>query len=151
MGSETTSNVPEYFELSIPKLGIKDARVETNPGDLDPDDALGRYVGSALPGENGNIFIYGHSVLPWFFNPENYKTIFSTIEELEAGDTVEIRYNNNDYVYKIESQVIAKPNEVSPLATFKPSYLNEATITLMTCWPSGTKAKRLMVRGVLTN
>jgi len=61
--------IPQKFYLTVPKLGIERAVVDTNSADLDPDDSLGHYQGTALPGELGNSFIYGHSVLPAFFRP----------------------------------------------------------------------------------
>src|SRR3989339_1019780 len=90
-----TDNVdtPQFFYLSIPKLKIERAEVETNSSNLQPDKYLGHYLGSTIPGEVGNAFIYGHSVLPWFYNPKNYKTIFSTLDRLETGDAVEVEYN----------------------------------------------------------
>ena len=66
-------NVPQYFYISIPKLKISEAKVETNSPTLNPDKSLGHYAGTALPGETGTTFIYGHSVLPVFYNPRNYK------------------------------------------------------------------------------
>lgn len=149
--SSQRQNVPKYFYLTIDKLGIKQALVETNPPDLDPNDALGRYPGSALPGEVGNTFIYGHSVLPMFYSPKNYKAIFSTIDGLTAGDKIVVDYNNVEYTYLVEDHVLAKPADVDPLAEFKPQYLNESTITLMTCYPAGSKAMRYMIRGVLSD
>lgn len=144
-------NVPDKFYLSIPKLGIKNAVVETNSANLDPQKALGHYKGTALPGEVGNAFIYGHSVLPWFFNPRNYKTIFSTLDTLKVGDKLTILYNNNELHYKVESLETKKPDVVDPLAEFKPRYLNESTLTLMTCVPPGTRIKRLLVKAVLVD
>lgn len=142
-------NIPEYFTITIPKLKIENALVETNAKTLSPDTALGHYAGSGLPGENGNAFIYGHSVLPWFFNPNNYKTIFSTLDELEAGDIFYVKYNNKTLTYKVEGKRELKPEFVEPLATIKPSFLNESTMVLMTCSPAGTKLKRLMVDATL--
>jgi LPXTG-site transpeptidase (sortase) family protein len=143
------SNVPEFFYITIPKLGIENALVETNPADLNPDHALGRYIGTSLPGEPGNIFIYGHSVLSVFYNPKNYKTIFSTLGDLETGDEFTIKYNNQTFLYKVESKAVLSPEQVNPLAEFKPSYLNESTVVLMTCWPPGTISKRLVVNAVM--
>jgi sortase A len=142
-------NVPNYFYLQIPKLKISNAVVETNATTLNPETALGHYKGSSLPGDKGNKFIYGHSVLPWFFNPKNYKTIFSTLGDLNAGDEFYIYYNNNKLTYKVEFKEVVDPTSVNPLAEFKPDYLNESTVTLMTCWPAGTRAKRLLVRASL--
>jgi len=144
-------NVPQYFYLTIDKLGIEKALVETNAKDLNPDDALGHYPGSALPGEVGNSFIFGHSVLPMFYSPKNYKAIFSTIDRLNAGDQILISYNNVDYKFFVEDHQLAKPVDVNPLAEYKPRYLNESTITLMTCYPAGSKAMRYMVRGILAD
>ncbi len=144
-------NIPQYFYLTVEKLGIKRALVETNAGHLNPDKALGHYPGSALPGEVGNAFIFGHSVLPMFYSPKNYKAIFSTIDRLNAGDEVVLEYNNVQYKYLVESHKLAKPADTDPLAEFKPRYLNESTITLMTCYPAGSKAMRYMVRGILSD
>lgn len=142
-------NVPEFFYISIPKLGIKNASVKTNFNGSSPDGFIGHYSGSSLPGEKGNSFIFGHSVLPWFFNPKNYKTIFSTLDNLKQGDEILITYNNKNLKYSVDSKVVLKPDGVRPLVSWKPAYLNESTITLMTCWPAGTKVDRLEVRAVL--
>ena len=147
--SFSAANVPKYFYLTIPKLSIEKAAVETNPTSLSPDEALGHYPGSALPGEVGNIFIYGHSVLPFFYNPKNYKTIFSTLDKLVAGDKFTINYNNKDYKYVVEGFESLKPELVNPLAKIKPAYLNEYTVVLMTCIPPGTKLERLLVKATL--
>ncbi len=150
-GVQTDPNVPDYYYLTIPKLNIEGAKVETRPSDLDPKYALGHYIGSNMPGEIGNSFIYGHSVLPFFYNPKNYKTIFSTLSKLESGNKFSISYNNKTYEYVVENIRELRPEYVDPLKGFKPSYLNESTVTLMTCSPAGTKINRLMVDAVLVN
>jgi len=142
-------DLPKTFLLDIPKLNIENALVETNSTNLNPEDILGHYKGSALPGNPGNSFIYGHSVLPWFFNPKNYKTIFSTLDNLKAEDNIYITFNGKKHTYKVELTETKEPENVFPTENYKPDYLNESTITLMTCWPAGTRAKRLMVRAVL--
>lgn len=151
LDSSQRQNVPQYFYLTIKKLGIEKAWVETNAGHLNPDKALGHYPGSALPGEAGNSFIFGHSVLPMFYSPKNYKAIFSTLDRLNAGDEIVVDYNNVSYKYLVESDEVVRPADVNPLAEFKPRYLNESTITLMTCYPPGSKVMRLLVRGILAD
>jgi sortase A len=89
--------------------------------------------------------------LPSFYNPKNYKTIFSTLGSLNIGDEFEIEYNNQTYKYRVEEKKTLKPDEVDPLAEFKPKYLNESTVTLMTCSPPGTKFKRLLVNAVMVD
>lgn len=146
-----TVNVPEFFTLTIPKLVISEALVETNSTNLSPETSLGHYKGSSLPGQVGNSFIYGHSVLPWFFNPKNYKTIFSTLDNLKIGDEFFINYNNKELKYKVESKETLHPDKVNPIGDLKPKFTNESTVTLMTCYPAGTRAKRLLVNAVLVD
>ena len=153
-GTTTTlysTSIPDYFYLGVPKLGIEDALVETNAPGLNPDNALGHYSGSALPGEVGNVFIYGHSVLPWFYNPRNYKSIFSTLDTLGVGDEFYLTYNGDRLKYKVDGYKVQHPDDVKPLADVRYKFLNESTVTLMTCVPPGTKLKRLLVTGVLVH
>jgi sortase A len=138
-------NVPDFFSLKVDKLKIVNGKIETNSFNMNPDKYLGHYAGTALPGEVGNVFIYGHSVVPFFFNPENYKTIFSNLHKLENEDIVEVEYNGKIYKYKVFEKKILSPEEVNPLATLTPAYLNEKTLSLMTCTPPGTTLKRLIV------
>lgn len=142
---ELRQNVPQYFDLKIDKLKIKKGIVETNSFNMNPDKYLGHYAGTALPGEVGNVFLYGHSVMPFFFDPNNYKTIFSNIHTLENGDLIEVEFEGKYYKYKVFGKKVLTPEEVNPLATITPAYLNEKTLSLMTCTPPGTTLKRLIV------
>ena len=69
----TASKITSYT-LSIPKLGIKDAVVVNNDEDLSKH--LVQWGGTGNPGEPGSTVIFGHSVLPVFFDSKNYTTIF---------------------------------------------------------------------------
>lgn len=100
------------------------------------------YPGSALPGQNGEVFLTGHSsVYPW--NKTSYGQVFTLLDKLEAGDTVSLIYNNRQYDYLITGKEILLPNQV------KISETSEPRLTLFTCWPIGTSLKRLLVRGEL--
>ena len=112
---------------------------------MNPDQYIGHYAGTALPGEVGNVFLYGHSVMPFFFNEANYKTIFSNLHKLENDDIIELDFDGKTYKYKVFEKMVLTPEEVKPLETLTPAYLNEKTISLMTCTPPGTSLKRLIV------
>lgn len=128
------------YTLSIPKLGITDALVHTNNTDL--KKSLIQYGGTAMPGDLGNTVVFGHSVLPQFFNPKNYLTIFSTLYLLHPGDTIQVTADGATYNYKIIDMYEVQPDDLSPLAqTYDGSYL-----TLITCTPSGTYLRRLIVK-----
>ncbi|MEK9143877.1 MAG: sortase [Patescibacteria group bacterium] len=131
------------YTLSIPKLGIKDAYVIISGDDL--NRSLIHYGGTGLPGQYGTAVIFGHSVLPQFYNPANYKSIFSTLPTLKTGDEIFIRYDGVEYRYIVYEMIVTEANDLTPLAQrFDDSY-----VTLITCVPPGTYWKRLNVRARL--
>jgi sortase A len=136
------SNATAY-SLSIPKLGITNAFVVVGGEDL--THTLVHYGGTALPGQNGNGVIFGHSVLPQFFNSKNYRTIFSTLPTLEIGDSLYITFDNVRYQYKVEKMTVTEPDDISVLD----QQYDDAYISLVTCVPPGTLWQRLNVRARL--
>lgn len=128
------------YTLSIPKLKIDNATVIVGSSDL--KKSLIQYPQTALPGQLGNAVIFGHSVLPQFFNPKSYFTIFSTIYRLKQGDEIYINYDNIRYKYLIEEMYEVSPNDLSVLEQrFDGRYL-----TLITCSPPGTYLRRLIIK-----
>lgn len=140
-----TTNVHKEYHLAIPTLGIDDAIVSIGSDDL--SKSLVHYGGSSLPGEYGNAVIFGHSVLPQFFNAKNYKTIFSTLHTLKVGDKINITYDNVSYQYSIFNFRVVDPTEISVL---EQQYDNDY-LTLITCTPPGTYWKRLVVKAKIDN
>lgn len=131
------------YLLSIPKLKINNAKVVVGLDDL--KQSLVQYPGTAPPGKFGNTVIFGHSVLPQFFSPTNYSTIFSTLPTLRQGDEIFVEYNAVKYRFVVEQMLEVWPNDISILAQrYDDSYL-----TLITCVPPGTFLKRLIVRARL--
>jgi LPXTG-site transpeptidase (sortase) family protein len=103
------------------------------------------YPGSDLPGQNGNLFLTGHSsVYPW--NKTIYGRVFAALDKLETGDVVIIYLQQRKSEYRITNKYTAAPKDVRLI-----HLTDEAKITLMTCWPIGTNLERLIVEGVLTN
>lgn len=131
------------YNVTIPKLGITDAQVVVAGEDL--KKSLIQFPGTAAPGRYGNTVIFGHSVLPQFFNPQNYMTIFSTLPTLRQNDEIIVDYNTVKYKYLVEQMIEVSSNDISILAQrYDDSYL-----TLITCVPPGTYLKRLIVRARL--
>ena len=132
---KTISPVGTYT-LSIPKLGIDHALVTIGSDDLSKN--LIHYGGTGLPGQEGTAVIFGHSVLPSFYDPQNYMTIFSLLPTLKEGDDVFVHFDGVDYRYQVIDKKITTPDDVSGLEQrFDASYL-----TLVTCVPPGTYWKR---------
>ena len=131
-----------YYNLSISKLKIKDAIVAIGGEDL--SKSLIQYPGTALPGKKGNAVIFGHSVLPIFYDPQKYISIFSTLPSLKIGDDVLIDYDSVSYKYRVESMFEVYPTDIQVLQQDN----SDSFLTLVTCVPPGDprKAKRLIVR-----
>ncbi|MDP3998393.1 MAG: sortase [bacterium] len=131
------------YTLSIPKLKIEDAVALVGGEDL--SKSLIHYGGTALPGRNGTAVIFGHSVLPQFFNPKSYMTIFSTIHTLKKGDRIVVKVDDVEYKYKIFGFEIVDPSNTS----FLQQKYDNAYLYLITCTPPGTYLKRLVVKAKL--
>lgn len=132
-----------HYNLSIPQLGIKEAVAQIGGEDL--LKSLIHYPGTALPGQYGNAVVFGHSVLPQFFNPQNYKTIFSTLPNLKGGDEILIDFDGVTYRYLVTQIVETFPEDVTVLE----QHYDAEYLTLVTCVPPGTYLKRLVVRARL--
>jgi sortase A len=144
LAQEETSESGLKYKISIPKLNIFDA--ETLVGGEDLSKSLIHFGGTALPGEYGNAVIFGHSTLPYFFDPKNYSTIFSTLPKIKKGDEIFVDYDGVKYKYVVEEIAVVKPKDIQILEQrFDGSY-----ITLVTCVPPGTYLERLVVKARLS-
>lgn len=141
--TDTEATSVKYYTLSIPKLGVNRATAEIGGEDLSKN--LIHYRGTALPGRPGNAVIFGHSILPQFFNPENYLSIFSTLPKLNVGDEVNITYDGVSYTYQIEEMFEVQPSDIQVLE----QRYDDSYVTLITCVPPGTYLRRLVVKGRL--
>jgi len=132
----------DYYTLSIPKFKIENAKVSVGGEDL--SENLIQYPGTALPGRMGNTVIFGHSILPQFFNPKNYLSIFSRLPELKKNDEIEIYYDGISYLYRVVDLVEVYPDDIEVLE----QRWGDSYLSLVTCVPPGDprKPRRLVVR-----
>jgi sortase A len=131
------------YTISIPKLKIKDANVTI--GSTEIKSTLIHYPGTALPGEYGNTVIFGHSVLPIFYNPKNYEAIFSTIPTLDKSDEIFIYFDGIEYKYQVEDYLEVEPDNITVLE----QRFNEQVLSLVTCVPPGTYKERGVIKARL--
>lgn len=131
-----------YYTISIPKLRIEDAIVAIGGEDL--SQHLVQYPGTALPGKKGNAVIFGHSILPIFYNPKNYMAIFSTLPTLKHGDEIFVEYDGVSYSFVVEELFEIYPTDIQILEQNN----SDSFLTLVTCTPPGDprNPKRLIVR-----
>ena len=134
VGSSTT------YKISIPRLGIKNASVSIGGEDL--SESLIQYPGTAVPGQIGNAVIFGHSVLPAFYDPSDYLAIFSTLPTLIKGDSVTIDYDGITYKYLVEEKYEVEPSDIQILSQDQ----SDSFITLVTCVPPGLTTRRAIIK-----
>lgn len=100
-----------------------------------------RYPWTALPGEVGNAFVFGHSSnYPWI--KSEYNDVFALLDNLETGDEIIVYYNQKKYTYNVTDRAKVKPGDVKALESRDP---NKKELSLMTCWPVGTVLERLLI------
>jgi len=143
LGNNTDGEEGKTYKITIEKLGIVEAEVRVGAEDL--DTSLIQFPGTALPGDMGNSVIFGHSVLPYFYNPKSYKTIFSTLHLLTQGDLIRVEYDGVQYLYRVEGKKLVSPKDYSILS--QPD--QERKLSLVTCVPPGIDLGRLVISAKL--
>lgn len=124
------------IRIVIPKLGV-DAPVVPGTDWEALKRGAGHYVGSANPGERGNMVISAHNDI--------FGELFRHLEKLEPGDAFTV-YDalEREYEYVVRTKRIVEPTEVSVL---NPS--PEPLATLVTCHPYLIDSQRLIVQAEL--
>lgn len=139
--SQNTILVIDKINLSAPVLlNINGNNTDEYNGAL--EKGLAHLKGSATPGKEGNMFIFGHSSYD-AKKAGQYKEVFSKLNELVNGDLIEIQNLETRYTYKVSDKKVVAPNDVSVAG----QNFSLKQITLMTCWPIGSTEKRLVVVG----
>lgn len=128
------------FSLSIPSLKLENLKVVVESNDFDQN--LAQLPGTALPGEQGNVFITGHSSLPQLFRPGNFKAIFAHLPEIKKGDEIQVTAGGTQFSYVVEKLTVVDPKETWVI---KPPDEKGRYLSLMTCVPPGLYLKRLIV------
>lgn len=141
-------------EIAIPKIGITAPMIwsksENEKDELtDLQSGVAHFAKTASPGQPGNMIISGHSS-NYVWAKGNFNYIFSKLNNLMPGDVVEVKVTQQngkvfDYQYQITEKFTTVANDARIFEN-----TDAPTITLSTCWPLGTNARRLIVRGELT-
>ncbi len=122
-------STPVVFEPSIVEANVQKAL----------ESGVVHYGNTAEPGKPGNSVIFGHSSNDWD-KPGNYKFIFVLLEKLAVGDTFTIDYQGTRYEYQIYDRKVVLATDIGVVAPTA-----EPTATLITCWPTGTSQRRLVL------
>lgn len=125
----------ELAVLRIPTLGLDlvvfegtaSSTLKRGPGHLD---------GTPMPGQPGNSVLSGHRT--------TYGAPFFALDDLRAGDEIEVDTALGTHRYAVRELVIVKPTDVWVAA-----HRDGAWLTLTTCNPVGSARERLVVMAEL--
>lgn len=135
-------DISEY-RLSIPSLGIENARVVVGGEDL--SSSLVQYQPLVLPGQLGKAIIFGHSIHPALYKNSSYKGIFTYLPTIKIGDSIIVTIKDKRYEFIVFDKFEVKPDVTSVLEQED----DDAYIALITCTPPGSVARRAVVLGRL--
>lgn len=109
---------PPEAVLEIPRIGLE-VPVFDGTDDLTLNRGAGRIIGTALPGQGGNLGIAGHR-----------DGFFRGLKDVAVGDSIQLETAAGTENYRVDQIQIVKPNDVQVL---KDRAL--PTLTLVTCYP----------------
>ncbi len=98
--------------------------------------AAGYHRGSALPGTRGNTVMAGHISSPVSKKGE----VFKHLPEVRVGDRIDVFVGERRFTYEV-----AEIRVVAPAAVQVMEPTPEPVLTLITCYPDRSYAKRLVV------
>jgi sortase A len=123
--------------MSIATLGLK-VPIYNGTDEINLNRGAGRIKGTARIDASGNLGIAGHR-----------DGFFRGLKDIELGDSISMLTYQGSTEFVVSSITIVDPTDVSVLAP-----TDEATITLVTCYPFyfvGHAPKRYIVRGELVS
>ncbi|MFA6521729.1 MAG: class E sortase [Candidatus Gracilibacteria bacterium] len=135
---------------NVPVVGVKnESLIARKWNELESDiqkslrNGVVHYPGTALPGDNGNTVITGHSSY-YAWDAGRFKDVFALLHDVKIGDKVIVYFNQKKFIYEVNRIKVVFPKDVDVLA---PS--PQEQLTLITCTPIGTNLKRLVVTAKL--
>ncbi|MGD8813333.1 MAG: class D sortase [Anaerolineales bacterium] len=128
---------PEQAQsLFIPALWNEPAPVVQGDGWEQLKRGVGQHIGSANPGERGNLVLSAHNDI--------YGERFRYLDRLNPGDDLLVTTATREYLYRVISISIVEPTDVSVMEATE-----RRTITLISCYPYMVDDQRIVVAGEL--
>ncbi|MBX3002707.1 MAG: class D sortase [Anaerolineales bacterium] len=131
-----TPGPEQALGISIPRLGLNAPVVQGDDWEA-LKRGVGQHIGSANPGENGNLVLSGHNDI--------YGEVFRHLDQLEPGDEIVILTAETRYVYTVTQRQLVAPTFVEVMFP-----TTDATITLISCYPYMINTQRIIIKGELS-
>jgi len=128
---------PPLAVLSIPKIRLE-VPVLDGTDDLTLNRGVGRIIGTARPGQGGNLGIAGHR-----------DGFFRGLKDVAVGDVLELEMVKERKTYKVDQIRIVQPTDTEVLQD-----RGVPSVTLVTCYPFyfiGNAPQRYIVQASLVD
>jgi len=122
--------------IEIPRIQV-DAPIVAGDSYEDLMMGVGQHLGSADPGQPGNMVLSAHNDI--------YGKIFRDLDKLEPGDEVLVYTDEGPYRYIVNSIEIVAPTRVDVMAPTE-----YGRLTMITCYPYLIDTHRVVVVADLT-
>jgi len=117
--------------IQIPALKI-DAPIVRGDGPEQLKKGVGQHIGTANPGEIGNMVLSGHN--------DTFGEVFRYLDQLKAGDKIIIYTFTRSYTYVVDGWTLVEPSQV---AVMDPTPYE--SVTLISCYPYLIDNQRIIV------
>ncbi|MDD2921930.1 MAG: class D sortase [Anaerolineales bacterium] len=141
---QSLANIPvpppapdQAVRIQIPAITV-DAPIVQGDGWEQLKKGVGQYIGSAAPGQNGNVVLSAHD--------DVYGELFRYLDRLVPGDQIIIFTQQRQYVYIVDRTILVEPTAVEVMAP-----TGSPTVTLISCYPYLVDKQRIVVFARLQN
>ena len=121
--------------LQIPAIGV-DAPIVQGDGWEQLKKGVGQHIGSANPGEKGNVVLSAHNDI--------FGEIFRDLDRLKPGDEINIYTNQRAYTYVVSDSDVVEPTQVGIMDN-----TSQPTLTLISCYPYLVDDQRIAIKSRL--
>ena len=132
-----TPGPDQAIRIEIPALTL-DAPVVQGDGWDELKKGVAQHIGSANPGEPGNVVLSAHN--------DVYGELFRNLDKLQAGDQVILYSALKQFVYIVDRTEIVDPTAVEVMAS-----TGAPSVTLISCYPYLVDKQRIVVFARLQN
>ena len=133
-----TPGPQQAVQIDIPAIAVQNWPVVQGDGWEQLKKGVGQHIGSANPGENGNVVLAGHD--------DVFGEVFRNLDKLQPGDQVILYTLQQQFIYRVTETRIVDPSQVDVMNS-----TSDPTVTLISCYPYMVDKQRIVVFATLQN
>jgi sortase A len=126
-----TAAPDQAIRIQIPAIHV-DGPVVQGDGWEQLKKGVGQNIGSANPGQNGNMILSAHN--------DVYGELFRDLDKLAPGDQVILYTQQRQFVYVVDRTAVVEPTAVEVMAS-----TGSPTVTLISCYPYLVDKQRIVI------